>query len=227
MPATDDTSGAAGLSFDIVEDGQSVRMRTSLIGLYNVNNLLGVMATLRALGYTLAQSARVCMDLWPVPGRLQVVSQPGEPLVVVDYAHTPDALEQVLQALEPLAQLRGGALVCVVGCGGDRDAGKRALMARAAEQHADRLVFTSDNPRSESPLAIIDAMRDGLVDKTAARIDVDRAQAIAHAVALAGSGDVVLIAGKGHESYQEVAGVRHPFSDEMQARQALKQRRAA
>ena len=227
MPATNETSGAAGLSFDIVEDGQSVRMHTSLIGLYNVNNLLGVVATLRALGYTLEQSARVCMDLWPVPGRLQVVSQPGEPLVVVDYAHTPDALAQVLQALEPLAQLRGGALVCVVGCGGDRDAGKRALMARAAEQHADRLVFTSDNPRSESPLAIIDAMRDGLVNKTAARIDVDRAQAIAHAVTLAGSGDVVLIAGKGHESYQEVAGIRHPFSDELQARDALKLRRAA
>lgn len=227
LPTTNEAVGAAGLSFDVVEDGRSVCMRTSLIGLYNVNNLLGVMATLRALGYTLEQSALVCMDVWPVPGRLQVVSQPGEPMVVVDYAHTPDALTQVLQALGPLAQLRGGALVCVVGCGGDRDAGKRALMARAAEEHADRLVFTSDNPRSESPMAILDAMQEGLVNKTAAWIEVDRARAIAHAVNQATAGDVVLIAGKGHESYQEVAGVRHPFSDELQARLALTQRRAA
>jgi UDP-N-acetylmuramoyl-L-alanyl-D-glutamate--2,6-diaminopimelate ligase len=222
-----DAVGTAGLSFDLVESEQSIRVHTSLIGLYNVNNLLGVMATLRALGYTLSQAAQVCADLWPVPGRLQVVSDPNAPLVVVDYAHTPDALAQVLNALQPLAQARHGALVCVVGCGGDRDKAKRALMARAAEQHADRLVFTSDNPRSESPQAILDEMIGGLTQPHQVRIDLDRAQAIAHAVLQAAANDVVLIAGKGHESYQEVAGVRHAFSDEWQARQALQQRRAA
>lgn len=216
-----------GLSFNVVEGSESVSICTALIGLYNVNNLLGVIATLRALGYSLAQAVQVCADLWPVPGRLQVVSDVDAPMVVVDYAHTPDALVQVLRALQPVAQARQGALVCVVGCGGDRDAGKRALMARAAEQHADQLVFTSDNPRSESPQAIVEAMLDGLANPQHVRVDLDRAQAIAHAVTQAAANDVVLIAGKGHEAYQEVAGVRHPFSDEQQARQALQRRRAA
>jgi UDP-N-acetylmuramoyl-L-alanyl-D-glutamate--2,6-diaminopimelate ligase len=145
---------------------------------------------------------------------------------VVDYAHTPDALLQVLQALRPLVVARQGALVCVVGCGGDRDPGKRAQMARSAEQQADRLVFTSDNPRSESPQAIVEAMLGGLSQPDRAVVEIDRARAIAHAVTQASPNDVVLIAGKGHESYQEIAGVRLPFSDEGQAREALSQRRA-
>jgi UDP-N-acetylmuramyl-tripeptide synthetase len=225
-----DASGSAhalsGLSFDVVEGEHAVHVQTALVGLYNVNNVLGVIATLRALGYPLAQAVAVCADLWPVPGRLQVVSAPQDPMVVVDYAHTPDALTQVLQALRPLAAARQGELVCVVGCGGDRDAGKRAQMARSAEQLADRLVFTSDNPRSESPQAIVQAMVAGLSQPDRAMIDIDRANAIAHAVTQADARDVVLIAGKGHESYQEIAGVRHPFSDEGQAREALRQRRA-
>lgn len=216
-----------GLSFDVVEGEHTVHVQTALVGLYNVNNLLGVIATLRALGYPLAQAVSVCADLWPVPGRLQVVSAPHDPMVVVDYAHTPDALSQVLQALRPLATARQGELVCVVGCGGDRDVGKRAQMARSAEQLADRLVFTSDNPRSESPRTIVQAMVAGLSQPGRATIEIDRANAIAHAVTQADARDVVLIAGKGHESYQEIAGVRHPFSDEGQAREALRQRRAA
>ena len=217
---------AGGLSFDVVEGDQSRRLHTALVGLYNVNNLLGVMATLRALGYSLDQAVGVCTDLWPVPGRMQVVSAPQEPLVVVDYAHTPDALSQVLQTLRSLATARHGELVCVVGCGGDRDTGKRAHMASAAEQYADRLVFTSDNPRSESPQAIVEAMVAGLTHGRA-QVELDRARAIALAVHQASPQDVVLIAGKGHESYQEIAGVRQAFSDEGQAHQALRQRGAA
>ena len=216
-----------GLSFEVVEGEQSRRLHTALVGLYNVNNLLGVIATLRALGYSMDQAVGACADLWPVPGRMQVVSAPSEPLVVVDYAHTPDAVSQVLHTLRPLAAARQGALVCVVGCGGDRDAGKRAHMARAAEQHADRLVFTSDNPRSESPQTIVEAMLAGLSQPGRAQVELDRARAIALAVTQATAQDVVLIAGKGHESYQDIAGVRHPFSDEEQAQQALRQRRAA
>ena len=218
---------STGLSFDVVEGEQSVRLHTALVGLYNVNNLLGVIATLRALGYALAPAVNACADLWPVPGRLQVVSTAQEPMVVVDYAHTPDALLQVLQALRPLTHERRGALVCVVGCGGDRDAGKRPQMARVAEQLADRVILTSDNPRFESPEAIVDAMVAGLSQPDRAVIEIDRAQAIAYAVAHAHVRDVVLIAGKGHESYQEIAGVRQAFSDEGQAREALRQRRAA
>jgi UDP-N-acetylmuramyl-tripeptide synthetase len=218
---------ASGLSFEVVEDGQALPLHTPMVGLFNVSNLLGVIATLRALGYSLAQAVDACANLWPVPGRLQVVSAPQEPLVVVDYAHTPDALSKVLQTLRTLASTRKGRLVCVVGCGGDRDAGKRAQMARAAEQMADRRVFTSDNPRSESPQAIVDAMLAGLSQSDRADVELDRARAIALAVTQADARDVVLIAGKGHESYQEIAGVRQPFSDEMHARQALRQRRAA
>ena len=218
---------AWGLSFEVVEGGQSMRLHTALVGLYNVSNLLGVIATLRALGHSLEQAVGVCADLWPVPGRMQVVSAPQEPLVLVDYAHTPDALAQVLQSLRSLADARHGALVCVVGCGGDRDAGKRAPMARAAELQADRLVFTSDNPRSESPQAIVQAMVAGLSQPARAQLELDRARAIALAISQAKANDVVLIAGKGHESYQDIAGVRQPFSDEAQAQQALRQRRAA
>ena len=223
----DDGVMAPGLSFDVVEGEQTMRLHTALVGLYNVNNLLGVIATLRALGYSLPQAVGVCADLWPVPGRLQVVSSAQEPLVVVDYAHTPDALTQVLQALRPLAANRQGTLVCVIGCGGDRDKSKRAAMAMAAEQHADHLVFTSDNPRSESAQTIVDAMLVGVSRPASVVIELDRARAIARAVTQAQARDVIVIAGKGHESYQEIAGVRLPFSDEGQAREALRQRRAA
>jgi UDP-N-acetylmuramyl tripeptide synthase len=147
-------------------------------------------------------------------------------LVVVDYAHTPDAIMQALAALRSLAALRGGRLWCVLGCGGDRDASKRPLMAAAAEAGADQVVLTSDNPRTESPEAIVAAMVQGLSRQASARIQLDRARAIDEAVAQAAAQDVVLVAGKGHESEQEIMGVRHPFSDATQARRALQQRAA-
>jgi UDP-N-acetylmuramoyl-L-alanyl-D-glutamate--2,6-diaminopimelate ligase len=197
-----------------------------LVGRYNVANLLCVLASARALGVPLADAVQACAALTPVPGRMEqaAVGQPGQPLVLVDYAHTPDALEKALQALQPLVRQRGGALWVVVGCGGDRDAGKRPLMAAAAEREAQRPVLTSDNPRSEDPMAILRQMVAGLSSSDAALVEPDRAQAIALAVARAEARDVVLIAGKGHEDYQDVMGVKKPFSDLQQARAALAQR---
>jgi len=196
-----------------------------LVGRYNVSNLLGVLASARALGVSLADAVAACAALSPVPGRMEQVPATGEqPLVLVDYAHTPDALEKALQALQPLARERGGALWCVIGCGGDRDASKRPLMAAAAEREAQHPVLTSDNPRSEDPLAILAQMRAGLAQPDAALIEPDRAAAIARAVQGAAAHDVVLIAGKGHEDYQDIMGVKKPFSDLEQARDALQAR---
>jgi UDP-N-acetylmuramyl tripeptide synthase len=141
--------------------------------------------------------------------------------VAVDYAHTPDALEKGLQALRALAQQRGGKLWCVFGCGGDRDATKRPLMAAVAEKNSDRVVVTSDNPRSEKPEAIISQVLLGLSRRECVQVQADRARAIAESIQAAAAGDVILLAGKGHEDYQEVAGVKHPFSDQDHARRAL------
>jgi UDP-N-acetylmuramyl tripeptide synthase len=148
-------------------------------------------------------------------------------LVSVDYAHTPDALEKTLQALRPLAQTRGGKLWCVFGCGGDRDPIKRPLMAAMAERFADHVMVTSDNPRSESPHHIISQILFGFANSAQVEVDVDRASAIADVLSQAADADVVLIAGKGHEDYQETAGVRSPFSDLVQAQEALRQRKVA
>jgi UDP-N-acetylmuramoyl-L-alanyl-D-glutamate--2,6-diaminopimelate ligase len=210
------------------EVGGSHRLSLPLVGRYNVSNLLCVLASARALGVPLAEAVRACDALTPVPGRMeQVAAADSQPLVLVDYAHTPDALEKALQALQPLAQQRGGALWAVVGCGGDRDASKRPLMAAVAERDAQHAVLTSDNPRSEDPLLILRQMVAGLSRPADALVEADRAAAIARAVQRADARDVVLIAGKGHEDYQEVLGVKKPFSDLVQARAALAQRGAA
>lgn len=218
--------GARGLSFEVVEGDHRHTLHTALVGHYNVSNVLGVIAGLRALGHSLADAVQACAELPAVPGRMQVVGHADQPLVVVDYAHTPDAVTQALDALRPLAQTRGGALVCVLGCGGDRDSAKRPLMAVAAEQHADRVVLTSDNPRSEDPQVILAHMLAGLTQPHAAQHILDRGQAIAAAVGQARAHDVVLVAGKGHEDYQEVQGVKLPFSDVAQAQAALQQWRS-
>ena len=145
-------------------------------------------------------------------------------MVAVDYAHTPDALDKVLAALRPMAQARGGQLWCVFGCGGDRDAGKRPLMAQAAERAANRVLVTSDNPRTEEPGSIIAQIVAGLAAPARAHVQSDRAQAIADAVQQAGAQDVIVIAGKGHEDYQDIAGIKHAFSDIAHARVALQRR---
>jgi UDP-N-acetylmuramyl-tripeptide synthetase len=225
---------AEGLHFEVLEDELGAGRRAQMfhlpfMGQYNLYNLLCALAVLRAHGISMDDAARTSGLLTAVPGRLQTVegAAPGLPRVLVDYAHTPDALDKALGALRTVAALRGGQLVCVVGCGGDRDAGKRPQMAAVAEAAADVVVLTSDNPRSEDPLAILAQMQAGLSQPAAAHVIPDRAAAILQAIVQAGPHDVVLLAGKGHEDYQEVGGVRHPFSDAQQASAALRQRLAA
>jgi UDP-N-acetylmuramoyl-L-alanyl-D-glutamate--2,6-diaminopimelate ligase len=191
-----------------------------VLGRFNVSNALGVLGCLVANGISVEEGARLLRTLPPVPGRMQAVGE--EPLVVIDYAHTPDALENVLQALRPVAAARGGRLAVVFGAGGDRDPGKRALMGAIAARLADRVLITSDNPRSEDPLAIISQIEKGVAGKH--EVEADRALAIETAISSAQAKDVVLIAGKGHETYQEVAGRRLHFSDEEHARSALARR---
>ena len=213
-----------GLAFDVLEGGERVRLATPLIGDYNVANLLSVIGVLRSLGVTLADAVDACAALTPVPGRMQrVVAAAGEalPEVVVDYAHTPDALEKALTALQPLAAQRGGVLWCVFGCGGNRDAGKRPLMGAIARRLAGRVVVTSDNPRLESADFIISQILAGALGHDEVDVIENRAEAIRHAVGSAAAADIVLIAGKGHEDYQEIGGTRQPFSDAVHARDAL------
>jgi UDP-N-acetylmuramyl-tripeptide synthetase len=211
----------SALKFIVVEGTDRQEIHTQAIGLYNVSNLLGVVGVMRALGVALEDAAKACCNLPAVPGRLNTLSQPGTPLVVIDYAHTPDAIEKVLLALKPVATRRGGKLWCVFGCGGDRDATKRPLMAAMAQQHSDHTVVTSDNPRHENPANIISQILLGLTHHESVHVQADRALAIAEAIARAQPNDVVLLAGKGHENYQEVAGVKHPFEDQLHAKVAL------
>lgn len=225
-------SQATGQHFEVIEHtarGDVVgkwRVQCPLLGDYNRLNLLCVLASVRALGVDMDRAVFACASLSAVPGRLQPVSsgQVAEPLVLVDYAHTPDAVTQVLRVAREVADRRSGSLWVVLGCGGDRDSSKRPLMAAAAERGADRLVLTSDNPRSESPERILADMASGLSVSGQAVLEIDRANAIALALRVAAANDVVVIAGKGHEDYQEVAGVRHPFSDARVALAALQQR---
>ena len=209
---------AGGLAFTLHEGEEKLLIETGLIGDYNIANLLAVIGGLRALGHPLADIAAVVGKVTPVPGRMQRVGNGLElPQLVVDYAHTPDALDKALTALRPLAAARGGRLVCVFGCGGNRDRAKRPLMGAIAVRLADVVIVTSDNPRHELPAQIL---ADIAADSTARRVG-DRRAAIGRAVAEAGPHDVILLAGKGHEDYQEVAGVRLPFSDVLEARAAL------
>ena len=226
LAARDITMGEGGLRFTVAEGVHTHVLQTRVIGHYNVSNLLGVLAGLRALGVPLEHALYACAQLSPVPGRMEQIHTPAQPLVAVDYAHTPDALEKVLLALRPVAQERGGQLWCVFGCGGDRDAAKRPLMGAVAQRHADRVVVTSDNPRSEDPAAIVHQILQGTIAGSTVQAEPDRAAAIAQVIAEAAPADVVLLAGKGHEDTQETAGVRVPFSDLAHARQALQARGA-
>jgi len=227
LTARDIGYGDEGLRFVVQEGAAREELATRLIGQYNVANLLGVIAAMRAMGVPLDEAVRACGELLPVPGRMERLAMPGQPLVAVDYAHTPDALDKALQALQPLARQRGGKLWCVFGCGGDRDAVKRPLMAAVAEKNADQVVVTSDNPRGEKPENIISQILLGLSHDRCVQVQADRALAIAETVAAAAPEDVVLVAGKGHEQYQEIGGVKHPFSDQERARAALEARRAS
>ena len=222
LMAVDIAHTAQGMAFTVVEGQQRQPMQTALIGQYNISNLLGVLATLRGQGHSLAQAVAACASLQPVPGRMQQIAVVGQPLVAIYYAHTPDALVQALAALRPLAQARGGRLCCVFGCGGNRDARKRPLMGAAAEQGADQVLVTSDNPRLEDPQAIVADILAGMRPQTP--YELDRAAAIAQAIAQADARDVVLLAGKGHEDYQDAQGHKRPFSDYHEAARAVQAR---
>ncbi|WP_374591674.1 UDP-N-acetylmuramoyl-L-alanyl-D-glutamate--2,6-diaminopimelate ligase [Aquabacterium sp.] len=219
---------ADGMAFDLIEGEHRLALRTPLVGEFNVSNVLAVVGAVRALGASLEQAAAICARLVPVPGRMQCLGgAPGQPLAVVDYAHTPDALDKALRALRPLAQARGGKLWVVFGCGGNRDATKRPLMGGIAQQQADRVVLTSDNPRDEPPAFVLAQILAGVAGHDEVDVIEDRAEAIRQALHEAASQDVVLIAGKGHETTQEVAGVKTPFADAEHAQAALSRRLAA
>jgi UDP-N-acetylmuramoyl-L-alanyl-D-glutamate--2,6-diaminopimelate ligase len=215
---------ATGTAFHLSSDWGDADVEVATLGDFNVSNLLGVLGALLAAQIPLDAALAQIAKLEPVNGRMQRLGgrlQNDEPLVVIDYAHTPDALEKTLAALRPIAETRGGQLICMFGCGGDRDATKRPLMGAIAEKNADYVVITSDNPRGEDPLAIIDQVAAGFQDASKARRIEDRASAILQAIRTAGREDVVVLAGKGHEATQEIMGKKRAFSDQDHARLAL------
>lgn len=211
-----------GARVSISSSWGEAQIELPVLGRFNVSNALGVAAALIAYGMDFAAALRALERLPAVPGRMQRLGGDGVPLVVVDYAHSPDALDKVLQALRPIADARGGRLVALFGAGGERDRAKRAPMGAIVSRLADRVVLTSDNPRGEDPMAILRDIRAGV--GVAHELEPDRARAIAAAIAGAAAADVVLVAGKGHETTQEIAGRRLPFSDIDVARAALGQR---
>lgn len=239
---------AEGLAFESFGAFGLRDVYTPFIGHFNVSNLLGVIGVLLVAGTPIDAALGALRSLKPVPGRLERIIVPADerpagiaaPMVLVDYAHKPDALEKALKACRPIVDARGGELIVVFGCGGDRDAGKRPIMGEIAARLADRVVVTSDNPRTESPRVIIDQIVSGIgnlgynplasgfkgpsLDERV-KVEPDRRQAIYDTIASAGEQDVVVIAGKGHESYQEIHGTRLPFSDVEVATEALRRER--
>jgi UDP-N-acetylmuramoyl-L-alanyl-D-glutamate--2,6-diaminopimelate ligase len=197
-----------GISMQVNTPFGQTHLSAEVLGEFNAYNLLAILTTLLVSDVSLQDAVKAVSKVKPVAGRMQQYGGGKMPLVVIDYAHTPDALEQVLKSLRPQTK---GKLICVFGCGGDRDQGKRPLMAQVTSDLADHVVITSDNPRNESPSAIIEAVVLGAGSN--AKVIEDRAQAIVLSIKQAHAGDVVLVAGKGHENYQEIAGVKYPFSD--------------
>ena len=196
-----------------------ITLSTKLLGRFNAENVLVVLGCLLALGVPSAEAALALAACTAPPGRMEVIEArtPGKPLAVVDYAHTPDALAKALAALREHCR---GALWCVFGCGGDRDAGKRPIMGAIADELADEIIVTDDNPRSEDPQEIIRGITRG-IKAHPARVIPDRAAAIASALNRAAAADIVLIAGKGHEDYQIYGATRRSFSDRSEAQRVL------
>lgn len=228
--------GSRGIAFEVDSPWGRAALTSSMIGRFNAANLLACVATLIASETPLEEAVAALAQATPAPGRMEQLGGGGAPLVVVDYAHTPDALEKALLTLReviadsesgsrnPQPATRNPQLICVFGCGGERDRGKRPLMGEVASRLADRVIVTSDNPRGENPRHIIDEIIAGI--RANYHVEEDRAAAISRALAEARSADVVLIAGKGHEAYQEIAGVKLPFSDREVARLALARARS-
>jgi UDP-N-acetylmuramoyl-L-alanyl-D-glutamate--2,6-diaminopimelate ligase len=210
---------AQGLTLQLHTSWGAAAMCSKLIGRFNASNLLGALAVLLVSEVKLEDAAAELGLQRAVAGRMQALGGKGVPVVVVDYAHTPDALEKVLSTLREVTEPSGGKVICVFGCGGDRDRGKRPMMGKAASKLADVCIVTNDNPRSEEPQFIIEAITSGM--QGGYQVIEDRAKAITHAIETARATDTVLLAGKGHEDYQEIKGVRYPFSDREIARRAL------
>ena len=208
--------------FQALVDGQwgEFELEAPLLGSFNASNLLAALATVLMLRVPQDAAVKACASLVPPPGRLERFAGADGRQAVVDYAHTPDALANALAALRPHTR---GRLICVFGCGGDRDRGKRAEMAREAEKGADLVIVTDDNPRSEAPKAIANDIIQGFSGSAHHEVLHGRAEAIAHAIGMAGPDDVVLIAGKGHEDYQEIQGEKLRFSDAEQVHECLHQ----
>ena len=214
---------ATGIHFDLVINGESHAVHSTLLGRFNVENLLAVAGVMSACGMSVNKVADLLSQLAPIHGRMNRLGGEGlQPTVVIDYAHTPDALQQALTSLSHHVE---GQLVCVFGCGGERDKGKRPQMASIAEMEADLVIVTDDNPRHEDGDAIVADIMEGFAEPRNVRVIRDRAQAIATAIENAGPDDIILIAGKGHEPYQEINGVRHDFDDTLEALNALERAR--
>ena len=199
-------------------------VRSPLLGRFNIDNLVAVAGVLHALGHDADAIAGVLPRLQPIPGRMNRLGGGALPLVVIDYSHKPDALQQALDSLRGHLH---GTLTCVFGCGGDRDRGKRPQMAAIAEAAAGFVIVTDDNPRTEDGDAIVADIMAGFAAPAKVVVERDRRRAIERAIGAAGPGDIVLVAGKGHETYQEVAGVKHPFDDSEVARAALARKAGA
>ncbi|WP_106182877.1 UDP-N-acetylmuramoyl-L-alanyl-D-glutamate--2,6-diaminopimelate ligase [Candidatus Pandoraea novymonadis] len=222
LRATDVHTMFVGTSFMLNWDDRIIPLSVPLIGDFNISNVLAVLGAALASGVHVDFERVVLPSLMSVSGRMELISQAADqPLIIVDFAHTPDALDKTLRALRSVAHARQGSLVCLFGCGGDRDPSKRPLMGAVAEQFADVIVLTSDNPRSESPAKIIAQITTGCRVPALVRCIEDRASAILQVIGGVNPTDVVLIAGKGHENTQEIMGKKWPFSDQEHARLAL------
>jgi UDP-N-acetylmuramoyl-L-alanyl-D-glutamate--2,6-diaminopimelate ligase len=200
----------SGVEFSVSIYGEIIKARLPLFGLFNVQNVLAVIATFVSMGWCASQIEASLKSLSPVLGRMDVLRRAGRPTIVVDYAHTPDALEKALSAVQ--THFPKHHISCVFGCGGDRDSSKRPVMGEIASRLADRVVLTSDNPRGENPESIIREIQVG-VEGADLHVNADRAEAIRNAIDLASGNGIIVIAGKGHEDYQELASGRVPFSD--------------
>ncbi|KTC94969.1 UDP-N-acetylmuramoyl-L-alanyl-D-glutamate--2,6-diaminopimelate ligase [Legionella feeleii] len=199
----------AGTRLEVTSPWGQHQLVINALGFFNIYNALAVFTSLLAVGYDVEKVIPVMAELQPAPGRMEVVTH--EPYAIVDYAHTPDALQNVLATLK---KVKKGRIIVVFGCGGDRDKSKRPIMGRIASEYADIAIITSDNPRNEDPWAIIDAIDAGIISKANLYKIADREEAITKALNLAHKDDIILIAGKGHEAYQQIGNVRHAFSDQ-------------
>jgi len=209
-----------GLNFELVTNTTSASIDSRLLGRFNVDNLLAAATSLLAINVSFDDVVKALALCHSVDGRMQCYGGKQQPQIVIDFAHTPDALEQALKSLR-VHLATNGQLWCVFGCGGDRDMGKRAVMGQIAEHYADKIVLTDDNPRSEMPAAIVQDILSGIKEQQNVYIEHNRQLAITYVISNAQSADIVLLAGKGHEQYQEIAGVKQPFSDAVVVQKVL------